>query len=451
MAVFERKIWKDMVYWKDNLSTDHSLLIEGARRVGKTTIVKKFAEDFYKSSIIVDFSKPRDGILELFEKGAGDLDRFFLHLQRIMKTELVTGESVIVLDEIQLCPPARQMIKHLVADGRYRYIETGSQISLRQNVRNILVPSEEHRIRMYPMDFEEFLWANGDRITMDVVRDAYLKSTPMGRYAHDAAMEMFRLYMLVGGMPKVVTTFLEKNSFEMVEQEKRGILELYREDLGKIKNDHTGKCKRIFNSIPGLLTRHDKSFKANAVRRYSRTEDYLDAINSLDESRTVNVCRKCDDPDPAMDMYEDEMGFKLYMADTGLLFTAAFESNIGDRDEIYSLILKDKLSVNQGMFFENVVAQELRSSGRELLYSRFKTKDTVNTQEVDFIMASGSRIIPLEVKSSASNRHVSLDRFIEKYSKRVKQAYVIHTKDLRVDGMITYVPAYMISLIGSKN
>ncbi len=447
-VVFERKILKKMQYWKDELSDDYALLVEGARRVGKTTVVKEFVKDNYGTSIFIDFSKPKDGLLDLFSEGASDLDRFFLNLQRITKVDLTEHDSVIVFDEVQLCPQARQMIKHLVADGRYHYIETGSLISIKQNVKDILIPSEEYRIQMYPMDFEEFLWANGDRYTMELARTCFRTRTPMGRYPHKEAMYMFRLYMLVGGMPKIVSTYLEKNNFKMAEIGKRSILELYADDLRKIGGVSSGRCSSIFGMVPSLLSRHDKTFKANAVKEGSRMSDYLEAIRSLEDSKTVLVCNKCDDTDPAAEMYVDFYGIKLYMADTGLLFTSAFGSNVADIDETYDLILGDRLGMNQGMFLENAVAQELKASGHRLLYSRFRADDTVNTQEVNFILFDGRKVCPVEVKSGNSSAHVSLDRYIKKYKKDIDQAYVIHTKDLREgeDGIL-YVPAYMVSLL----
>ncbi len=448
--LFERKITSKMKHWKDCLSKDYALLIEGARRIGKTTAVKRFVEENYKTSIFIDFSRPPARIKELIRDGAYDLDRFFLHLQRISKTELHQGNSAIVFDEVQLCPEARQMIKHLVADSRYDYIETGSLISIRQNIQNILVPSEEYRIQMYPMDFEEFLWATGDHATMPLARKCFMEKSPMGRYAHRDAMEAFRLYMLIGGMPQAVAAYVGKNSFDAVETRKREILNLYSEDLGKIKNDSSGKCKRLFANIPGLLSKHDKTFKAGSVKKNSRKSDYLDAVNALEESKIVNICRRCSDPGPAMGLGSDEEGFKMYMADTGLLFTAAFGSNLGRRDEVYDMVLRDKMGINEGMFLENVVAQELKSSGHDLYYDRFRTDDSVNTQEVDFVLADGGKICPVEVKSGQSSRHASLDRFIRKYGRRIDKAYVVHTKDLRLDGGLMYVPAYMASFIVSN-
>lgn len=447
--LFKRKIWKEMEDWKDNLSDGYALLVEGARRVGKTTIVRQFVEKNFDSHIFIDFSQKPSKAKELvLEYGSSDLDGFFLNLQKMTNTALIEKKSVIVFDEVQFCKEAREMIKHLVADGRYRYIETGSLISIRQNVKDILIPSEEHRIQMYPMDFEEFLWATNDNVTMDFIRKKFTERKPMGRIAHNDTMRSFRLYMLIGGMPQAVSAYLDKNNFDAIEDAKENILDLYYDDLEKL-NVGSEKCKDIFRNIPGLLSRHDKSFKPCSVRKNTRYSDYAGAINSLRESKTVNICRRCSDPGPAPGLNEDEEKLKIYMADTGLLFTAAFRANIGDKDDIYEMILRNKMNVNRGMFFENSVAQELKSSGHMLYFSKFITDDSVNVQEVDFVVAKNGDIIPIDVKSGRSNSHVSLDRFRKKYAKRIRDTYVVHTKDIRIDeDGVVYIPAYMACLIG---
>jgi len=297
------------------------------------------------------------------------------------------------------------------------------------------------------MDFEEFLWAIGDNVTMDFLRKKFNDRKPMGNVAHNDTMRTFRKYMLVGGMPQAVSAFLDNNNFKSVEKQKRSIISLYYEDLGKLKVG-SEKCKSIFSNIPGLLSKHDKTFKPCSIKKHTVYDYYSDAINSLGESKTVNICRRCTDPGPAPGLNTDETSLKIYMCDTGLLFTASFEANVGDEDEIYDLIISNKMDVNRGMFFENVVAQELASAGQKLFFSKFKTGESVKVQEIDFVIARNGKIIPIDVKSANSTRHASLDRFRTKYRNRIEKSYVIHTKDLRIDDEgVIYVPAYMVGLI----
>jgi len=443
MAIFKRKIYDRISEWKEQYGGKYALLIEGARRVGKTTVVMQFVKNEYRSSIIIDFSKSDKEIKDLFADHAGDLDRFFLYLQQIYKTVLHERESAIVFDEVQLFPLARQMIKHLVADGRYDYIETGSLLSIKQNVSDILIPSEEMSIDMHPMDFEEFLWAQKDEVTVPLIRKAFEDRTPLGPSMHKRIMNTYGIYMLVGGMPQSVEAYLEKNNFEAVETAKRLILKLYADDTAKIKIDRGSKSKRILFMIPSFLSKHEKTFSPSQLRKGSKTRDYFDSITWLSESKIVNVCYRNSDPSPALDLNLDEHTFKIYLADTGLLITASFDSNVGDRDEVYKDILRNKMRINRGMFFENMVAQELVSAGHGLVFGKFFFEGSTNMQEVDFIVADGRKMIPIEAKSGASGRHVSLDRFMEKFSSRVKIGCVVHSKDLRVDGDIVYIPIYM--------
>lgn len=445
--LFERKIWNEISDWKKNHSEKYALLIEGPRRVGKSTVAEQFAKQNYRSYILVDFSKDVKDVEDIISGYSGDLGRFFIQLQRLMKKELYERDSVIIFDEVQLFPKARQMIKHLVADGRYDYIETGSLISIKQNVKDILIPSEEMSVQMHPMDFEEFLWAVGDKITFREIRRSFEERVAMGQKYHRQVMNQYLLYMLIGGMPQVVSTYIEKNSFRAIETSKKEILNLYIKDAEKIRGDRSGKCKRIMSLIPSMLSRHDKSFKAADVRKNSRIRDYLDSVYALADSKMVNICYRCTDPNPALNLNIDDSDFKLYQADTGLLFTSAFMSNIGDIDEIYDSIFKGKLNINKGMFFENMVAQELVAAGRPLVFGKFEDTITGKQQEVDFIIADGGKIMPVEVKSAVSGRHASLDRFMEKYASRIDHAYVIHGKDFRTDGNITYIPIYMTELI----
>jgi Predicted ATPase (AAA+ superfamily) len=443
MIAFRRKIYDKIFEWKEQYRGKYALLIEGARRIGKTTLVKQFAENEYRSFIIIDFSKIDKDIRDLFTNHTRDLDKFFLYLQQMYNITLHERESVIVFDEVQLFPLARQMIKHLVADGRYDYIETGSLISIRQNVSDILIPSEEMSIDMHPMDFEEFLWAQDDRVTIPLLRRSFEDRLPLGQGMHKRIMDMYSIYMLIGGMPQSVEAYIEKNNFDAVETVKRMILRLYADDASNIKMDRVSKSKRILFMIPSFLSKQEKTFSPSQMRNGSKTREYFDSVMWLSESKMVNVCYRNSDPGPALNLNLDEYTFKIYMADTGLLITASFDSNVGDRDDICKDLLKNKMSINKGMFFENMVAQTLVSTGHDLVFSRFMTEGSTNMQEVDFIIADGKDIIPVEAKSADSGKHVSLDRFMEKFSSRIKVAYVVHSKDLRVDGKIVYIPIYM--------
>ena len=443
MAIFDRKIYNEIFEWKEQYGGKYALLIEGARRVGKTTVVKQFAENEYKSFIIIDFSKADEEIRNVFVQYAGNLDRIFLYLQQVYKTTLYERESLIIFDEVQLFPQARQMIKHLVADGRYDYIETGSLLSIKQNVNGILIPSEEMSIDMHPMDFEEFLWAQHDRVTVPLLKKSFDDRLPLGQGMHKRIMDLYGIYMLVGGMPQAIDAYVEKKNFDAVETVKRMILKLYMNDVSKIKMDRGSKSKRILLMIPSFLSKQEKTFAPSQLRRGSKTREYFDSITWLSESKIVNVCYRNSDPGPALNLNLDEHAFKMYMADTGLLITSSFNSNVGNRDEIYKDILKSKMNVNKGMFFENMVAQTLVSTGHGLVFSKFSVEGSTNMQEVDFIVADGKEIIPIDSKSAKSTEHASLDRFMKKFSSRMKTAYVIHSKDLRVDGRVVYIPIYM--------
>lgn len=448
---FRRKIYDSLCEWKQRSNGETALLIEGARRVGKTTVVTRFAEENYRSHIVINFAAPSiEDVKEMFTVEGSDFDRLFFLLQNMYGVVLHRRESLIVFDEVQMFPPARQMIKQLVEDGRFDYIETGSLISIRNNVKDIVIPSEEERIEMHPMDFEEFLWAMGDEGSMALIRDAFARKQPLGRRTHERLMNSFRIYMMVGGMPQAVNSFITTKDMNAVERVKTEILNLYREDTQKIEERYRTKAKGILEAVPGMLSKHDKSFSPSAVRRNSRTREYLGAITWLSESKMVRICIQTTDPNPALDLNTDELAFKVYMADTGLLFTASFRSNSASRNRIYLDLMNGNMSINEGMFFENVVAQELTSAGRSLIYCKFKHKDSAKSQEVDFILAEGDSVVPVEVKSSPRSRaHKSLDRFMDKFSKnrKVGPVYVVHTKDLSVDGAITYIPVYMVPMI----
>ena len=440
MDIFRRKAYDRMLEWKAS-NGRYALMLEGARRTGKTTIATEFAKNEYRSHIVINFSVPNEEIQNLFRDYGKGADRFFLRLQDITNVHLYPRESVIVFDEVQTFPLARQLIKQLVEDGRYDYIETGSLISIKKNVENIIIPSEELPMELHPMDFEEFLWALGNDTTVPLIRECFHNREPLGFETHRRIMDLYTTYMIVGGMPQAVASFLEDNNFESVEQSKRAILNLYRNDAVKVN------ARRMLTMIPAFLSRHEKTFSPGMVRKGSATRDYLDAVEWLGESRMVNVCFRSSDPGPAVDLTLDESSFKMYLLDTGLMITQAFMTNVADRRKLYDDLLKGRLNVNLGMVFENMVAQELTMTGHNLVFAKFDHKDSDNLQEVDFLIPEGRGMIPVECKSGDSSRHISLDRFLDKYGRSVKHAYVVHGKDLRVDGDITYIPIYMTMFI----
>lgn len=443
--MFRRKVYDRIMEWKaGNGST--GLFIEGPRRVGKTTVVEEFARNEFDSYLLIDFSIASKEVLGLFNRYSSDLDSLFLYLQLEFGVELFEKRSVIIFDEIQFFPFARQMIKHLVKDGRYYYIETGSLVSIRGASKDILLPSEEDRIQMNPMDFEEFLWATGDTVTPKLLRRSFEEKTPMNE-AHKVVMRKFTEYMLVGGMPQAVSEFIATNNFDKVEGSKTRILNLYLDDTEKSGASLKSKTRQILSKLPAMLSRHEKRFSPSAIKKDSRTREYVKAVNWLADSKMVNRCFRIYDPNPAMDQNVDETAFKLYMADTGLLITSAFMSNSGDRDEIYRALVSGKLSINKGMFLENAVAQALVASGHNPGFGRFEDQIERKSYEVDFLIADSGRVIPIEVKSGQSAKHASLDRYVDRYGKWIDQAYVVHTKDLRVDGDLTYIPVYMAMFI----
>ena len=441
--ILKRKIYDVLMEWKKGKGRT-ALLIEGARRVGKSTIVREFAKQEYRSALYIDFVKPMPGTIEIFQNYRHDIGLLLSHLALLYGIKLVDRESLIIFDEIQKYPPARELIKYFVEDGRYDYIETGSLISIRRNVKDIQIPSEELRIRMNPLDFEEFLWANGDEASMPFIRGCFEKMEPLGHALHKNMMEKYKTYMLVGGMPQSVIAYLNGHDIYASEEMKRSILKLYSDDLRKAEEGADPRATAIFSHISSMLSARKKSFYPGHIEKGTRTSDYVTSISWLEESYICNLCRSTNDPNCALNLAIDIDSVKLYMGDTGLLITHSFDSGNITASDITDAFVKDRLSINEGMFFENAVAQDLVSSGRKLYYSEFYTdSDRKHLYEVDFIISSGKKIIPIEVKSSISTRHRSLDLFMEKYGSRVDRAYVIHGKDLRVDGNIAYIPIYM--------
>lgn len=446
--VFRRKIYDRMLEWKRQSAGKTALLIKGARRIGKSTVAEEFARKEYESFISIDFSIARAEIVELFEH-ISDLDFFFLRLQSLTGVSLVERHSVVVFDEVQLCPKARQAIKHLVKDGRYDYIETGSLLSIKKNVRDIVIPSEETRISMYPMDFEEFLWAVGKKQVYDLIEYSFAHLRPLGDEVNRAVMRDFRLYMLVGGMPQSVDAYLTRNDFAAVDAVKRNILELYSDDFRKI--DPTGRASAIFRAIPSELSRNTSGYKVGSVIENARPSRMGELFSDMSDSMTVNFANHSNDPSVGLALHADYNNFKMYLADTGLFVTLAFMDRDYTENEIYRKLLSDKLSADLGYVYENIIAQTLKSAGNELFYCTFKEavpdSSAVRNYEVDFILSRKDKICPIEVKSSGYNSHKSLDKLQEKYPSRILKRYLLYTKDFRKDGDIVCLPVYMAGLL----
>ena len=437
---YKRKIYDKMLEWKNSSNGKTALLIKGARRVGKSTIVEEFAKKEYKNFVFLDFSSVSNEVRELFND-IYDLNYFFLSLQLLTNVNLVERESVIIFDEVQLCPLARQAIKHLVKDGRYDYIETGSLLSIKKNIKGILIPSEETRITMFPMDFEEFRWALGDNVTIPLLKKAYESKQPLGDAIHRKLMRDFRLYMLIGGMPQAVNEYLNTNNFQAVDLTKRSILELYEEDFRKI--DDSGRLSLLFNAIPAELSKNSSRYQVSTVDSNSRVDRIASDIADMLDSMTVNIAYHSTEPSVGMALTKDISRFKLFLADTGLFVTLVFKDKDFTDNVIYQKLLYDKLSANLGYVYENILAQILRTSGNELYYYTFPSETSNRNYEIDFLLSDKNKICPIELKSSGYKTHKSLDMFINKYSKRVSNKYLVYTKDMNVNGDITMLPIYM--------
>ena len=437
---FKRKIYDKFLEWKKNSDGKTALLVEGARRIGKSTIVEEFAKNEYESYILIDFTKASKEVLNLFDD-ISDLNYIFLRLQLIYHKELHQRKSLIIFDEVQFCPKARQAIKHLVADHRYDYMETGSLISIRKNVKDILIPSEERQVQMYPMDFEEFKWALGDTVTIKLLRESFEKYQPLGDDLNRRMMRDFRLYMLVGGMPKAVSTYIETNNMRLVDEEKRDILRLYESDFMKI--DSTGKAALLFKSIPSQLEKNASRYQVSSVLENQRNSTVLELISEMESSKTVLVSYKSDDPNAGLTRTKDLENFKLFVCDTGLFTTMLFMDKDFTENIIYEKLLSDKLSVNLGYLYENVVAQILKANGNSLFYYTFLDEKSRHNFEIDFLLARKNKVCPIEIKSSGYKTHASLDAFSEKYSSRILNKYLVYTKDLGKDKDVFSIPVYM--------
>lgn len=438
--IFKRKIYDELLLWKRTDDGRTAVLIQGARRVGKSTIVEEFAANEYETYILVDFAACSTEIRELFND-LSDLNRIFMRLQLEYGVELKKRKSAIIFDEVQLAPKARQAIKYLVKDGRYDYIETGSLISIRKNVKDILIPSEEVKLYMYPMDYEEFKWALGDTATIKLLQSCFQNRTSLGDATNRKLMRDFRLYMLVGGMPQAVASYLESNNLEKVDCVKRSIITLYEDDFNKI--DPTGNASKMFRQIPAQLTSNANRYQAWSATDGKRNSELAEIISEIKESMVVNISYHANDPSVGMALHQDPDKYKMFAGDTGLFVTLAFWDKKFTDNTIYHKLLSDKLSADLGYVYENAIAQMLKASGHELYYYTFPTDSGKHNYEVDFLIADGDKISPIEVKSSGYKAHASLDAFCKKFSARIKNKYLIYTKDMRKEEDVQYLPAYM--------
>ena len=448
--MFKRKIYSELLNWKETSKGKSALLIEGARRVGKSTIVKEFAQNEYESYLLIDFSKVTNSFKQTFLDTRTNMDSFFLYLSAEFGAKLIEHKTLIIFDEVQLFPQAREFIKHLVADGRYEYIETGSLISIKENVQDILIPSEEESLKMHPMDFEEFLWAQGEEALASMIRNSFESLCNLPDSLHRKASRLWREYMLVGGMPQAVAAYREGSNLVAADKSKRMILKLYRNDIEKYGGMGSKKIKAVFDAIPGQLSKHEKKLVYQDIKDGSRARDYSTALIWMKESATVNLCTLSADPSLGLALSEDETSVKCYMADTGLLATMAFSSTNKNIPEIYRQVLLGNVEVNEGMLMENVVAQQLHSNGYPLYFYSSSSAVKEERMEIDFLIvrpfsdaAMKPRVSPIEVKSGKRYSPVSLNKFKAKFDKRIDTEYVLHTKPLKVEGNRVFLPLYM--------
>ena len=438
--VFKRKLYEQMLRWKADRDGETALLIQGARRVGKSTLAEEFAKNEYESYLMIDFTEASVEVKNLF-KDISDLDNLFFSLQVHYNTKLTPRKSCIIFDEVQDCPLARQAIRKLVKDHRYDYIETGSLISIKKNIKDIRIPSEETRITLYPMDYEEFRAALGDSVSIELLREAFEAKRPLGDGVVRKLMRDFRYYMIVGGMPKAVATLIETNNLESVDAVKREIIELYADDFRKI--DPTGRATRFFYAIPGQLSRNASRYQVSGVIENEKNERIAELLQDMEDSKVVLFSHHADNPSVGLSLHEYINQYKMFVNDTGLFVTMAFWDKGMTENVIYQKLLSDKLPADLGYVFENVVAQILTASGNKLYYHTWQSETSNHLYEVDFLLSRGSKLWPLEVKSSGYKSHKSLDLFCQKYSAWVSNRYLIYTKDLRKDHETTLLPVFM--------
>lgn len=449
--IFKRKVYDKLLEWKAMSAGESALLLEGARRIGKSTIVEEFAKNQYDDYMILDFAKENQDIRNNFAENMNDLDTFFRNLF-LLKGKTLKGKScAIIFDEIQLFPTARQAIKYLVADGRYEYLETGSLISIRKNVQDILIPSEEYRIKMYPMDFEEYLWALGDDVTYEVIRNAFINKKPLGDPIHRKIMKTFRTYMAVGGMPQAVNAYITGKTFAQIDFLKRNILSLYEEDLAKYDDENSEKASVIYKTIPEQLENKNSHFKFSLIDKNARFKNYVNAVSFISESMIGNECIHVTKPEIALELFADRSNFKLYLGDTGLLISQIMNNGDETDEDLYKTLIFGELGINQGMILENMVAQMLRASGHGLYFHEYMYQADENISskkyEIDFLTIKQKKLCPIEVKSSNYRSHKSFDYLIKKYQLKVGERYIIYTKDLKFEDGIMYIPIYMTMLV----
>lgn len=451
IMIFKRKVYDKLKEWKTLSAGSSALLLEGARRIGKSTIVEEFAKKEYDDYMILDFARENQEIKHNFEENMNDLDTFFRNLFLLKGRRLKGEKCVLIFDEVQLFPQARQAIKYLVADGRFDYIETGSLISIKKNVKNILIPSEEYRVKMYPMDFEEYLWALGDEVTIPTIKEAFEKRKPLGDAIHRKIMKNFRIYMVVGGMPQAVDAYVSGKTYEQIDFVKRNILSLYEEDLAKYDSENREKASVIFRTIPEQLENKNSHFKMSLIDKNARYQNYVDAVSFIAESMIGNECINVTKPEVALELFADRTNFKLYMGDTGLLVTQIMKHRDRTEEDLYKALIIDNLGINQGMIIENMVAQMLRMSGHDLYFHEYmympESSSKEKKYEIDFMIVKKKKICPIEVKSSGYTSHKSFDYLIKKYQLKLEDRYIIYTKDLKYQDGITYIPLYMTMLL----
>ncbi|MBR4377077.1 MAG: ATP-binding protein [Spirochaetia bacterium] len=444
-----RKITQKLLEWKEKSAGRTAVLVDGARRVGKSYIAEQFAKENYRSYIMIDFNKAGNDVRDLFNHYLNDLDAFFMYLSAIYGVKLYPKESLIIFDEVQLFPRARAAIKYLVADGRFHYLETGSLVSIHENVKDIIIPSEERHIKMVPMDFEEFLWALGEDPMLSVIRMSYEKKLPMGQALHRKAMTLFRQYIIVGGMPQAVQSYLDTQSFEETDMVKRDILALYREDIAKHAKGYERKVEAIFDEIPEQLSKHEKKFVLSSLGKGSKFRDYESSFLWLEDSMMCNICYNSTEPSVGIKLNRDRTTMKMYMGDTGLLVSHTFDENGIVNEQVYKKLLLGKLEMNEGMFFENIMAQLLVASGHKLYFYSNPARDNKSDRmEIDFLLTkrrvtNRHNVSILEVKSGKRYTTVSLEKFRKKYRQQLDKAYVLHTSDYMEKDDVIYLPIYM--------
>lgn len=449
--IFKRKVYDKLLEWKELSAGGSAAFLEGARRIGKSTIVEEFAKNEYDDYMILDFAREGNDIRENFIENMSHLDSFFRNLFLLKGKSLEGTRCVIIFDEVQMFPQARQAIKYLVADGRYDYIETGSLISIRKNVQNILIPSEEYRIKMFPMDFEEYLWALGDHVTVPVIKEAFKARKPLGDAVHRKIMKNFRSYMAVGGMPQAVEAYVQGKTFAQIDFIKRNILALYEEDLAKYDKENQEHASVIYKTIPEQLENKNSHFKFSMVNKNARYQAYVDAVKFITDSMIGNECVNVTVPEVVPELYADRSNFKLYMGDTGLLVSQIMKSQDEADENLYKALIFDKLGINQGMILENIVAQMLRATGHDLYFHEYyyQPENTAKEKkyEIDFLIVKKKKLCPIEVKSSNYLTHKSFDYLIKKYPIKVQDRYIIYTKDLKFEDQILYLPVYMTMML----